>query len=448
MRKKKDFGMKIMTVFTFTIVTSMLTLAIGDNGSEVSEAERAEESRIYALLDCLSKAINEPNEFNAYMIAAPCALDSKANLMQKIEYFSKTRSSFAENYPFKIHEEIWFAPRDIKRINAQYQATMDVYIRANNQVRRKDAGLTLSINQFSISIINPSALLDSINSIIDNFRGEISPGLENDGYPDFIGTESAPHESVRLLKSKIFFAGGEYYIPRFTITASKSHFKSQIYGRPFDMSAIKWYDDISGNLDLFICTDPNWNRVIGSDALSNRWLVFGSSGSGIYNFNHPYGIANLGYESIIIADGYNKRAVAYELNYLYQPDTIIPESIGIIQGDYGMVYDVARGYIPQGSSFQSEIAVLDLDGSKVDVYDVGGRYNFTKRATLLSFGTGYRKVDRPTSVCYARDPAPNYCTPYIYVTDAENNRVILVGTQYPIHIPFIPPITNSHRTLF
>ena len=81
-------------------------------------------------------------------------------------------------------------------------------------------------------------------------------------------------------------------------------------------------------------SDTYNNTIIVLDAQGNYLLNFGSSGSGSYNFEFPFGIAIYSDGSIYIADFYNNRIQAYPSDYvppappvLYFPPGYVGESV-------------------------------------------------------------------------------------------------------------------------
>ena len=165
--------------------------------------------------------------------------------------------------------------------------------------------------------------------------------------------------------------------------------------------------DVKSTGDVYIADTGNHRVQIYTSGGSYK-STLGSSGSGNYQFDAPYGIYIDKNDNLYVADRSNHRVQIYDNNLLYVTTLGVTRISGSDNTHFDSPYDVAV-------DSQGRIYVADGNNFRVQVFDSSRNYLRTI-GTTGAYGFGFNHFDEPRGL--AVDGFNR-----VYVADAWNNRV-------------------------
>lgn len=336
-------------------------------------------------------------------------------------------------------------PTKWQSVLADIQAfqSVDSGIRSSIRLTTSELTTTGDSTIYSVKVAPPVVASDSVKltvaagGCVVRF-GDLSPFLASArrSIAEILigGTSEDPARKVKsvnevispnLFRPRHYYPGDNNRVPqdRMTRNASNEMFGKQIFSSPFGILSVRLEDAIY-NHDFQIATDPDWHRVIAWDQIAYQgqrpFISIGAFGAEDVQFKQPLGICLVLAENYVVADQLNDRASVYHLN----SNTEELEPVTQLTNGFSGVVDVDAAYFAPG--LDQELAVLDRGNGRICTYNAT---TWIQSKDMCSSGQGDWQLRNPTSLCYAKNPVTGFGVPYLYVADAGNRRVVLLGTH-------------------
>ncbi len=396
-------------------------VAAGENGltrSNITDAER-----LQLAIQVLEDAVNSPNDINLTNLEMISDDPAFGQTRERISSLLTSGRDSLEWDRVKLEPITIVDSKGIFRLKARLlyenpyglvEDTLEVTaIKSGKVLRIRDMGASLSqmdsfiseerknlpktpkartrsLSQASIEILNPVSenLLRprNLHGSIERFNGHVNDSLIEDD-PDTWNT---------------------------------------LFNRPYGLLAFEYQDQVAP-YDILRVSDANWDRVIVSSADMGWLSTAGSSGTGDNNFRFPSGLAWANWR-FYVADKYNDRIGVYD----FDTDAAEPHAdfVRSFEDDFDMPVDVAAAALEREPGWVYRYpAVLDQGNNRVVVYDMAlGTSPTVYPNDRVHFSGG---LDKPTSLCYARNPVTHAPHQRMYVADNGNGRIVSFVTDVP-----------------
>ncbi|HXF48801.1 MAG TPA: hypothetical protein VNL73_05180 [Verrucomicrobiae bacterium] len=213
---------------------------------------------------------------------------------------------------------------------------------------------------------------------------------------------------------------------RMNSQTSQARFNTQIFSRPYGVSAFVYNDDptcTQGNIELIGVADANWDRcwVYKKDGGGEDMAWQGEHGTNSFQFASPRGIAFGWTGGVYVSDAYNNRTHVYTvdacdvLNVQFVrfdslgEGTPLKEPRGIDEVEYKVQGSVNPNLVAQ------MYAVADYGNNRIVIFP-GGRVFPGPTETRFQF-------NKPTAVAYAWDKTTGMLKNHLYVVSQGNGDI-------------------------
>jgi hypothetical protein len=410
----------------FISLLSYSTTRAGQS-DEISIFEPTEEQNVGMALKVIEETINNPCDYNLSVLQRvidPAEFQKVEEVINKLRMNNNgaTVSIKPLNKKFILAK----SQGGLSKTPLQVQLISD----GGNTVLGDTATLFLNTSSYYPVLSSTTPMLEKTRTLVDQIT---SMNTQSGGVKTVVSKSLAANSSTsspHLLVAKPVYGN----IQRFSVQTSKQNFNDHvIFSRPYDVYAY-CYIDGAFDQEHLIATDANWDRIIGSvrypnNSSANAIEAIGQHGNDIGKFSFPAGVARLDY-MWYVADAYNGRVLIYDLYTM--------DNAGSFTGGGGAYFDlpidIAAARIPSSSNFNDRnfdktlVAVVDQNRSEVKIFGRFGSYI----STIGNASYGQNRLNKPTSICFAKDRFTHYPLDYVYVTDNGNKRVMVMSTTSAI----------------
>lgn len=418
----------ILPLLSLISVAMMIpSLGSGRNPDDASVVRLSNEQNVILLLRELENAINYADE---------CSIEGLRGIVSPSE-FGGLKGQLSRKEIAGQDGKITIRPvRDSSwhrlRVNSSSEPTdiclpVRIFVEAGNAVSVDTSSIIVNFSKKKPVVANATGLMTVVRSA--NKKIQSTPAASD----LFKGSSSQSVSTADIAVSNNMFIPKPVYgaNQRFSIQRSRAEFDGEvIFNRPYDAYSLRYENPIDWmEREYLVVTDANWDRVIASikypsEPSDNAILALGGHGQLSGQYSNPGGISCLNW-LWYITDVYNHR-----VQVLYGLDNV-PQYITSISAFLSKPVDVDAAQIPDRWDFYNTmldmkyVAVVDQGSSDVKLYSPEGTY-------VRSIGNsayGSLQLNRPTSVCFAKDMFDHFAMKYIYVTDNGNRRLALFGLE-------------------
>ncbi|MCP4535663.1 MAG: hypothetical protein GY832_00780, partial [Chloroflexi bacterium] len=396
-------------------------VAAGENGltrSNITDAER-----LQLAIQLLEDAVNSPNDINLTNLEMISDDPAFGQIRERISSLLASGRDSLEWDRVKLEPITIVDSKGTFRIKARllYENPYGL-VEDTLEVTAVKSGKALRIRDMGASLSQMDDFISEERKKLPNVPKERRRSLSQ------ASIEILNPVSEQLLRPKNLYGA----IERFNDSVNDSLIEDDpdkwntLFNRPYGLLAFE-YQDQAAPYDILLVSDANWDRVIVSGADLGWLTAVGTSGTGDNNFRFPSGMAWANWR-FYVADRYNDRVNVYDFNT--DPSQPEAEFVESYEDGFDMPVDVAAEAFEWEPEWTYRYpAVLDQGNNRVVVYDGHGTYPpKVYPDDRVGFLGG---LDKPTSLCYARNPVTHAPHQRMYIADAGNNRIVSFVTDRP-----------------